>query len=128
MFLFKCSTYTYQRKANTCAPKPLSASQSSPLLSASPPAATPPTPPKSESASSSAQETTTPEMMTARTGSFEGLNEQSVEGVATIEDHILTLSGFSSSEGPDLHVYLTNGTDEAAVTAGVSLGAVAFDD
>src|SRR5690349_7765457 len=86
------------------------------------------TTPKSESASSSAQETTTPEMMTARTGSFEGLNEQSVEGVATIEDHILTLSGFSSSEGPDLHVYLTNGTDEAAVTAGVSLGAVAFDD
>ncbi|WP_439901879.1 DM13 domain-containing protein [Microbacterium azadirachtae] len=29
--------------------------------------------------------------------------------------------------GPDLHVYLTNGTDEAAVAAGKQIDPVAFD-
>lgn len=65
--------------------------------------------------------------MTMKSGTFMGLNDKMVSGTATIEDGKLTLSGFSSDEGPDLHVYLTNGTDEAAVTAGTMIDAVAFD-
>jgi hypothetical protein len=61
------------------------------------------------------------------TGSFEGLNGKTVSGTASVEDGELTLSGFSSDEGPDLHVYLTTGTDEAAVGAGKEIDAVAFD-
>lgn len=62
-----------------------------------------------------------------RTGDFEGLNEKNVSGSVEVSDMAVTLTGFSSDEGPDLHIYLTNGTDEAAVAAGVELGAVAFD-
>jgi len=50
-----------------------------------------------------------------------------VAGTATIAGDTLTLAGFSSDEGPDLHVYLTNGTDEAAVTAGKQISAVSYD-
>lgn len=60
-------------------------------------------------------------------GTFGGLNEKKVAGMASISDGMLTLSGFSSDEGPDLHVYLTNGTDEAAVSAGMELGKVVFN-
>ncbi|RLP75662.1 hypothetical protein D9V32_09330 [Mycetocola tolaasinivorans] len=60
-------------------------------------------------------------------GTFGGLNDKKVAGTAKIDGDTLTLSGFSSDEGPDLHLYLTNGTDEAAVTAGTTLGAVKFD-
>ncbi|GAA5146283.1 DM13 domain-containing protein [Microbacterium pseudoresistens] len=60
-------------------------------------------------------------------GMFEGLGDKSVAGTATLSGDALTLSGFSSDEGPDLHVYLTNGVDEEAVTAGMRIDAVAFD-
>lgn len=60
-------------------------------------------------------------------GSFAGLNDKKVAGDVVIEGDTVTLSGFSSDEGPDLHLYLTNGTDEDAVAAGMVLGAVAFD-
>ncbi|QHC57164.1 DM13 domain-containing protein [Rathayibacter sp. VKM Ac-2760] len=60
-------------------------------------------------------------------GTFEGLNGKKVSGTATLEGATLDLSGFASDEGPDLHLYLTNGTDEKAVSAGVELGAVAYD-
>ena len=60
-------------------------------------------------------------------GTFEGLNGKSVQGKVTIEHGTLKLTGFSSDEGPDLHLYLTNGTDEAAVGKGTELGKVAFD-
>ncbi|MET7568417.1 DM13 domain-containing protein [Streptomyces sp. NPDC005492] len=61
------------------------------------------------------------------TGMFAGLNGKKVSGSAQVSGSGVTLSGFSSDEGPDLHVYLTNGTDEAAVSAGKEIGAVKFD-
>ncbi|UJP09854.1 DM13 domain-containing protein [Microbacterium sp. KUDC0406] len=66
-------------------------------------------------------------MMAKVSGKFEGLNGKAVSGDATVEDGKVVLSGFSSDEGPDLHVYLTNGTDEAAVGEGMLVDAVAFD-
>ena len=64
----------------------------------------------------------------AQHGSFAGLNDKSVEGTVTVEGDTVTLSGFSSDEGPDLHLYLANGSDEAAVAAGTELGTVACDE
>lgn len=62
-----------------------------------------------------------------RTGDFAGLNDKTVKGSVSVSDGMLVLSDFSSDEGPDLHVYLTKGTDEAAVSAGVMVDAVSFD-
>ncbi|SKC37660.1 DM13 domain-containing protein [Krasilnikoviella flava] len=64
----------------------------------------------------------------AQHGTFAGLNDKSVEGTVTVEGDTVTLSGFSSDEGRDLHLYLAKGTDEAAVSAGTELGTVAFDE
>lgn len=64
----------------------------------------------------------------AQHGSFAGLDDKSVEGTVTVEGDTVTLSGFSSDEGPDLHLYLANGSDEAAVAAGTELGTVAYDE
>lgn len=66
--------------------------------------------------------------MAARTGTFEGLNDKAVAGTVEVSDTEIVLSGYSSDEGPDLHVYLTNGTDEAAVAAGTQIDVVAFDE
>src|SRR5271155_5777613 len=63
----------------------------------------------------------------ARTGTFGGLNGKHVAGTATVTGAQIVLSGFSSDAGPDLHIYLTNGTDENAVAAGKELGSIAFD-
>ncbi|GAA2230102.1 hypothetical protein GCM10010413_29190 [Promicromonospora sukumoe] len=63
-----------------------------------------------------------------RTGTFEGLNDKSVAGTVEVSGTEVVLSGYSSDEGPDLHVYLTNGTDEAAVAAGTEIDVVAFDE
>ncbi|MFJ3406010.1 DM13 domain-containing protein [Promicromonospora sp. NPDC090134] len=68
------------------------------------------------------------DMAAARTGTFEGLNDKTVAGMVEVSDTELVLSGYSSDEGPDLHVYLTNGTDEAAVAAGTEIDVVAFDE
>lgn len=81
-----------------------------------------PVPPAAASSSAPAEATSTLQ------GTFGGENGKNVEGTVTIEDGKVTLSGFSSDEGPDLHLYLTNGTDEAAVGAGTELGAVRFDE
>jgi hypothetical protein len=62
-----------------------------------------------------------------KSGDFMGLNDKSVQGTVTVVDGELTLSGFSSDEGPDLHIYLTTGTDEAAVEAGTMVDTVSFD-
>jgi len=62
-----------------------------------------------------------------KTGTFMGLNGKKVQGSVTVSGSELMLSDFSSDEGPDLHVYLTNGTDEAAVSAGTQIDAIAFD-
>lgn len=63
----------------------------------------------------------------SRTGTFAGLNGKKVAGTATIADGKVTLSGFASDEGPDLHLYLTKGSDEAAVASGKTLGKVSYD-
>jgi ABC-type oligopeptide transport system substrate-binding subunit len=66
-------------------------------------------------------------MANARTGAFAGLNDKHVAGAVKIAGGQVALSDFSSDPGPDLHIYLTNGTDETSVTAGKALGKVAFD-
>lgn len=66
--------------------------------------------------------------MAARTGTFEGLNDKVVAGTVEVSATEVVLSDYSSDEGPDLHVYLTNGTDEAAVAAGTEIDVVAFDE
>ncbi len=85
-------------------------------------------------AASDAETSTTPSASSSaaastddRTGTFSGLNEMKVAGTVTFEGGKLSLAGFSSDEAPDLHVYLTNGTDEAAVTSGKEVSAVAYD-
>ena len=67
-------------------------------------------------------------MGAAREGTFEGLNGKKVAGTVTVADGKVELSGFSSDEGPDLHLYVAKGSDEAAVMAGTRLGKVAYDD
>lgn len=66
-------------------------------------------------------------MAEPRTGDFAGLNDKSVAGSVDVTDTEVVLSGFTSDEGPDLHVYLTNGTEEADVEAGVEVDVVDFD-
>lgn len=61
-------------------------------------------------------------------GEFMGLNDHEAAGTVMIEGDTVSLVGFSSSEGPDLHLYLADGTDSAAVDAGMLLGAVAWDE
>jgi hypothetical protein len=63
----------------------------------------------------------------SRTGTFAGLNGKKVAGTVTVADGKVTLSGFSSDEGPDLHLYLANGSDEPSVAGGKTLGAVDYD-
>ncbi|WFR82731.1 DM13 domain-containing protein [Arthrobacter sp. Y-9] len=65
--------------------------------------------------------------MAKHQGDFAGLNGKSVEGTVTVADGKVTLAGFSSDEGPDLHLYLASGTDEAAIGTGTQLGKVSFN-
>lgn len=67
------------------------------------------------------------DMAEARTGTFTGEGEKSLAGTATIADGKLMLTDFASSEGPDLHVYLTNGADADAIAAGMEIDLVAYD-
>jgi hypothetical protein len=86
---------------------------------------------QSSSAPAMSQSTPPPAMshsMTGtRTGTFEGLNDKHVAGTAAVSDAQIVLSGFSSDAGPDLHIYLANGSDENAVAAGKEIGSIAFD-
>lgn len=82
--------------------------------------------------STAASATTAASAMSAKaavslSGSFAGLNGKSVTGKVSITGDNLVLSGFSSDEGPDLHVYLTKGADEAAVTAGKQISLVSYN-
>ena len=61
----------------------------------------------------------------SRTGTFSGLNGKHVAGTATISGSTLTLTGYSSDQGPDLHVYLTHGTTESDVSSGIEISKVA---
>lgn len=64
----------------------------------------------------------------ARSGDFAGLNGKAVSGSVEVSPTEVVLSDFSSDEAPDLHVYLTNGSEEADVDAGTELDSVAFDE
>ncbi|MEU4014563.1 DM13 domain-containing protein [Microbacterium sp. NPDC028030] len=83
--------------------------------------------PAPESSMSQSTDDGTAMTMTEMTGEFMGLNDKMVSGTVTVSDDEIALSDFSSDEGPDLHVYLTNGTDEAAVSEGMLVDAVSFD-
>jgi hypothetical protein len=65
-------------------------------------------------------------MMVHETGTFMGLNGKQVSGTVTVTDNQVTLSGFSSDQGPDLHIYLAKGTDETTVTQGSELAPVSY--
>ncbi len=80
------------------------------------------TEPAAPEASQSATEAVT------RAGDFEGSGDKSVAGSVAVSDSEIVLSGYSSDEGPDLHVYLTNGTEEADVASGMQIETVAFDE
>ncbi|WP_347123754.1 DM13 domain-containing protein [Microbacterium sp. SY138] len=98
------------------------------LSACSSPAATEDAKPSSSASQSADSGISTTKMdMAEKTGTFAGLNDKKVSGTVTVTDDEIALSGFSSDEGPDLHVYLTNGTDEAAVSAGMLVDAVSFD-
>lgn len=86
---------------------------------------TPSQPPSPAASSSSTIASAAPPV--PRTGEFMGLNGKHVAGSAKVADGQVVLSGFSSDEGPDLHLYLTKGDDESAVAAGKQLGPVAFN-
>jgi hypothetical protein len=61
------------------------------------------------------------------TGTFAGLNGKKVAGDVTITGDKVALSGFSSDQGPDLHLYLTDGTDESDIGSGTEISTVAYD-
>ena len=65
--------------------------------------------------------------MVHETGTFAGLNGKHVAGTVTVTGTQVTLSGFSSDQGPDLHIYLTKGTDESSVSQGAELAPVAYN-
>lgn len=60
-------------------------------------------------------------------GDFMGLNGKKVSGHAAINGNTITLSGYSSDEGPDLHLYLANGTTENDVRSGVEISKVSYN-
>lgn len=65
--------------------------------------------------------------MIHETGTFAGLNGKQVSGTVTVTGSQITLSGFSSDQGPDLHIYLAKGTDESTVTQGDNLAPVSYN-
>jgi hypothetical protein len=86
-----------------------------------------PQPASSAAAAPSASSAASPGSSAARTGTFKGDNGKHVAGTATVSDGKIVLAGFSSDAGPDLHIYLTNGSAERNVSAGKQLGVVAAD-
>lgn len=62
-----------------------------------------------------------------RDGAFQGQGEKSVTGTVSVTNHEIALSGFSADEGPALQVYLANGSDLDAVSSGVAVGDIEFD-
>ena len=89
---------------------------------------------QSSPASAMSQSTPPPAMSQSMTrhahqrGPSHGTHDKHVAGTGPAKaDAQLVLSGFSSDAGPDLHIYLANGSDENAVAAGKEIGNVAFD-
>ncbi|MED1203496.1 DM13 domain-containing protein [Heyndrickxia acidicola] len=59
--------------------------------------------------------------MATLTGNFSGENGKMVSGMVKVSDDKLMLTHFKTSEGPDLHVYLTKDGD---VTTGISISKI----
>lgn len=72
-------------------------------------------------------ETPAAAMASSRQGAFAGAGGKSVSGQVTIHGSTIDISDFRTDEGPDLHFYLANGTDDAAALAGVEIGTVSTD-
>lgn len=66
---------------------------------------------KTASSSSMTKVMNTSDDMSTYTGNFQGDNHMKVSGKVTIKDGKLMLTDFSTSAGPNLHVYLAKGTD-----------------
>jgi len=98
------------------------------MLSACSGAATDTTSSEPAAPESSQSESAAPVDEVTRTGDFAGQGEKSVAGTVTVSDSEIVLSDYSSDEGPDLHIYLTNGDDEAAISAGMLIDTVLFDE
>lgn len=64
--------------------------------------------------------------MGTRTGMFEGMGN-SVTGSVQVSDTEIVLSDFTADGAAELHLYLTNGTDEDAVAEGLEIADVAAD-
>lgn len=62
-----------------------------------------------------------------RAGQFTGFNGKNVKGEAKVDGSQLVFTDFLSDEGPDLHVYLTNGTGESDVASGKRIDTIKFD-
>lgn len=90
-------------------------------------AATPTTAQAMSTTAPSAMSMTAAAPAVSMTGTFAGLNGKKVAGSATVSGGSVALTGYSSDEGPDLHLYLTKGTTEADVKAGVRLGAIDYN-
>lgn len=84
-------------------------------------------PSSSDSSSSASMSSSPAASATTYTGTFAGLNGKKVAGTVTISGDVVKLAGFSSDQGPDLHLYLTNGTTEADVKAGTEFSTVAYN-
>lgn len=81
----------------------------------------------SSSGGSSTESATAASSAVHLTGAFVGDNGKKAVGDVTIDGDTITLTGFSSDQGPDLHLYLANGTSESETTAGVEIASVAWD-
>lgn len=80
-----------------------------------------------DATTSSAAVTSDAMASTVLQGTFAGEGGKAVSGTVTITGDTVTLAGFATEEGPDLHFYLANGTDEQAVSAGVRIAAVSTE-
>lgn len=81
----------------------------------------------SAAAQSSSSASMSDHPMMSHTGSFMGDNGKHVAGTVTVTDDAITFAGFSSDEGPDLHVYLTKGAAESDIATGKEIDAIKFD-
>jgi hypothetical protein len=82
---------------------------------------------KSSGPASTAAAAMTVQQAAPRTGEFAGLRGKQVTGSVTVTGSTLEFMNFLSDEGPDLHVYLTNGPSESDVAAGKHISTIKFD-
>lgn len=108
--LLACIALSLSIVTTACGSKEMSEGKgNSPFVSMAPSPSTAPM--ASTESSASPMQSMMPMKAAKMMGNFEGQNGMKVTGSATIEDGQLMLTGFSTSEGPDLHVYLAKGME-----------------